>query len=156
MWKVAGRRWETGLGSGRDGSLPRARGVAGGRREVRAECGRMLAAGRDPLEARATAKTAERVIPTFGECADEFVAAKQSEWRNDKHRAQWAMMLKEYAAPLRKLPIDVIDTAAVLSVLKPIWQAKPERPRKPRSPTSSATRQYVRTSAGMHWKSAER
>jgi hypothetical protein len=34
---------------------------------------------RDPLEARAAAKTAERVIRTFGECADEFVAAKQSE-----------------------------------------------------------------------------
>ena len=119
MWKVAGRRREMGLGSARDVSLARAR-------EVAAECRAIVAAGRDPLEARAAAKTAERVIPTFGECADEFVAAKQSEWRNEKHRAQWAMTLKEYAAPLRKLPVDVIDTAAVLSVLKPIWQAKPE------------------------------
>jgi integrase len=119
MWKVAGRRREMGLGSARDVSLARAR-------EVAAECRAIVAAGRDPLEARAAAKTAERVIPTFGECADEFVAAKQSEWRNEKHRAQWAMTLKEYAAPLRKLPVDLIDTAAVLSVLKPIWQAKPE------------------------------
>jgi integrase len=36
------------------------------------------------------------------------------------------MTLTKYAAPLRKLPVDAIDTAAVLSVLKPIWQAKPE------------------------------
>jgi integrase len=74
----------------------------------------------------AVAKAAERAIPTFGECADEFIAAKQSEWRNEKHREQWAMTLTNYAAPLRKLPVDVIDTAAILSVLKPIWQAKPE------------------------------
>jgi integrase len=31
-----------------------------------------------------------------------------------------------YPQPLRNLPVDVIDTAAVLSVLKPVWQAKPE------------------------------
>jgi integrase len=75
---------------------------------------------------RAESKTAACPVPTFGECADEFLAAKQSEWRNDKHRAQWTMTLSAYAAPLRNLPVDAIDTAAVLSVLKPIWQAKPE------------------------------
>src|ERR1700722_6819016 len=85
MWKVAGRRREMGLGSARDVSLPRARAVggrsggggAGGEmglgsardvslaraREVAAECRAIVAAGRDPLEARAAAKTAERVIP---------------------------------------------------------------------------------------------
>jgi integrase len=119
MWKVAGRRREMGLGSARDVPLARAR-------ELAAECRAIVAAGRDPLQARAVAKAAESAIPTFGECADEFIAVKQSEWRNDKHRAQWAMTLSAYAAPLRNLPVDVIDTAAVLSVLKPIWQAKPE------------------------------
>jgi integrase len=119
MWKVAGRRREMGLGSARDVPLARAR-------ELAAECRATVAAGRDPLRVRAEARTAERAIPTFGECADEFIATKQSEWRNDKHRAQWAMTLTKYAAPLRKLPVDAIDTAAVLSVLKPIWQAKPE------------------------------
>jgi integrase len=119
MWKLAGRRREMGLGSARDVSLVRAR-------ELAAECRAIVAAGRDPLQARVASRTAERAIPTFGACADEFIAAKQAEWRNDKHRAQWKMTLKEYAAPLRKLSVDEIDTAAVLSVLKPIWQSKPE------------------------------
>jgi hypothetical protein len=119
MWKVAGRRREMGLGSARDVPLARAR-------ELAVECRAIVAAGRDPLKVRAEAGEAERQVPTFGECADEFIVAKQSEWRNEKHRAQWAMTLTTYAAPLRKLPVDAIDTAAVLSVLKPIWQAKPE------------------------------
>jgi hypothetical protein len=40
--------------------------------------------------------------------------------------AQWAMTLTKCAAPLRKAPVDRIDTEAVLSVLRPIWQANPE------------------------------
>jgi integrase len=119
MWKVGGRRREMGLGSARDVPLARAR-------ELAAECRAIVAAGRDPLQARAASRTAERPVPTFGECADAFIAAKQSEWRNEKHRAQWAMTLTKYAAPLRNLPVDAIDTAAVLSALKPIWQAKSE------------------------------
>ena len=119
MWKVGGRRREMGLGSARDVPLARAR-------ELAAECRAIIVSGRDPLQVRAEAGAAKRPVPTFGECADEFVATKQSEWRNEKHRAQWAMTLTKYAAPLRKLPVDAIDTATVLSVLKPIWQAKPE------------------------------
>jgi integrase len=119
IWKVAGRRREMGLGSARDVPLARAR-------ELAAECRSIVADGRDPLQVREASKAAEQSIPTFGECADEFIAAKQSEWRNDKHRAQWLMTLTTYAAPLRKLPVDEIDTADILAVLKPIWQAKPE------------------------------
>ena len=119
MWKVAGRRREMGLGSARDVPLARAR-------ELAAESRATVSAGRDPLQVRAQSRAADGQVPTFGECADEFIAAKQSEWRNEKHRAQWAMTLTKYAAPLRKLPVDAIDIAAVLSVLKPIWQAKPE------------------------------
>ena len=119
MWKVAGRRREMGLGSGRDVPLARAR-------ELASECRATIAARRDPLQIRAELRATERKVPTFGECADEFILAKQSEWRNEKHRAQWSMTLTKYGAPLRKLRVDAIDTAAVLSALKPIWQAKPE------------------------------
>src|SRR5271163_3592555 len=59
MWKVAGRRREMGLGSARDVLLARAR-------ELAAECRAIVAAGRDPLQARAVAKVAELAIPTFG------------------------------------------------------------------------------------------
>ena len=36
------------------------------------------------------------------------------------------MTLRDYCAPLRAKPVDEIDTEAVLGVLKPIWQEKPE------------------------------
>jgi integrase len=47
-------------------------------------------------------------------------------WRNAKHAAQWEMTLRDYAAPLRRLPVDKITTDDVLSVLKPVWNEKPE------------------------------
>src|SRR5580693_2743305 len=47
-------------------------------------------------------------------------------WRNRKHAAQWKVTLRDYAAPLRRLPVDHITTDDVLSVLKPLWNDKPE------------------------------
>lgn len=47
-------------------------------------------------------------------------------WRNAKHAAQWEMTLRDYAAPLRSMPVDKITTDDVLATLKPIWNAKPE------------------------------
>jgi hypothetical protein len=55
-----------------------------------------------------------------------FLPRKSHERRNAKHRAQWRMTLETYAAPVWNMPIDEIDTSAVLSVVQPIWQAKPE------------------------------
>jgi hypothetical protein len=42
------------------------------------------------------------------------------------HRDQWRQSLGAYAAPLRELPVDEIDMAAVLAVLKPLWARAPE------------------------------
>jgi hypothetical protein len=36
------------------------------------------------------------------------------------------MTLRDYAAPLRRLAVDKITTHDVLSVLKPLWNDKPE------------------------------
>ena len=47
-------------------------------------------------------------------------------WRNQKHKKQWEMTLREYAAPLRPLPVNKITTDDMLSVLKPIWNSKCE------------------------------
>jgi hypothetical protein len=58
--------------------------------------------------------------------ADDFLAAHKSAWRNDKHKAQWAMTLTRYCAPIRARPVDAIDTEAVLTVLKPLWARAPE------------------------------
>jgi integrase len=120
-----GRRWvflyrwhvkptEIGFGSARDVTLARARELAG---QARAR----LAEGVNPKDARRPSEGA-----SFGECADRLIEAMRPSWRNGKHAAQWEMTLRVYAAPLRRLPVDKIVTDDVLSVLKPLWNDKPE------------------------------
>jgi integrase len=87
-------------------------------REQRDRWRKELALGRDPVELRRTEKSAGI---TFGEIADEVMALKERELRNPKSAAQWAMTLKEYAAPLRNKPVARITTQDVLAVLKPLW-----------------------------------
>lgn len=115
LFRWQGRLREMGFGSARDVTLARAR-------ELAAEARAVLAEGQNPLERRA----ATTAVPTFGAVADEVVASLSSGWRNPKHRAQWKMTLEVYAAPIRELSVDQVDTAAVLEILKPVWSTKPE------------------------------
>jgi integrase len=121
LWTRNGKRREMGLGAAsKDGvSLTDARTAATTARDV-------LSKGGDPIEARDAAKREPVPVPTFGAAADALVKSLSPQWRNDKHIAQWGMTLTKYAKPLRSQPVDKIDTAAVLEVLRPIWQAKPE------------------------------
>jgi integrase len=114
LYRWHGKPTEIGLGSARDVTLARARELAS---QARAK----LAEGINPKEARRSSEGA-----TFGECADRLIEAMRPSWRNGKHAAQWKMTLQEYAAPLRRLPVDKITTDDVLSVLKPFWNDKPE------------------------------
>ncbi len=68
-------------------------------------------------------------FPTFGECADEFVASMAAKWRNAEHARQWAMTLTRYTETIRSMPVNMIETAEVMRVLKPIWQKIPKPPR---------------------------
>src|ERR1700730_3065120 len=113
-----GRVTEMGLGNAAV-SLAKAR-------EKGAEARRLVASGVNPIEARREAEKLAAGKPTFGQCADALLVAKSSQWRNEKHRAQWVMTLETYAAPLRSRPVDEIDTEAVLGVLQPLWRATPE------------------------------
>jgi hypothetical protein len=115
----AGKVTEMGLGSANGVTLAQARDKASDARKI-------VAAGRNPIAARRLALRIQSGKPTFGAIADALIAAKESEWRNDKHRAQWRMTLTEYAWPLRSQPVDEVDTEAVLAVLKPIWLEKSE------------------------------
>lgn len=121
MWTRNGKRREMGLGPANKGgvSLAAAREAAATARDV-------LSKGGDPIEARDAAKREPVPVPTFGEFADELVKTLGAQWRNPKHRAQWSMTLKTYAKSLRGLPVNRIDTEAVLDVLRPLWEAKPE------------------------------
>jgi integrase len=115
IYRQGSRQREMGLGGINRVPLARAREMAALARQA-------LAAGKDPIALKAgqTSKL------TFGAVADEHIAAMESAWRNEKHRAQWRMTLTVYAKSLRALPIDSIDTEAILSILKPLWLSKPE------------------------------
>ena len=113
LWQ--GKAREMGLGSYPEVKLAEAR--------EKAMAGRRLArSGIDPIAERKQDKR----VPTFGKLADEVVAEQSKGFRNEKHKAQWAVTLREYAVPLRPMPVDAITTEDVLGVLKPIWTTKTE------------------------------
>ncbi len=85
-----------------------------------------LAKGRDPIEAREAERRAQDGKKTFGDCATALIASKESAWRNAKHRWQWRHTLETYCAPFWGRTVEEINTEAVLSVLRPLWQTKPE------------------------------
>ncbi|MCW2315707.1 integrase [Rhodoblastus acidophilus] len=118
-FSFGGKVTEMGLGSAEVVGLAQAR-------ERATEARQMVAAGKNPIVEKRQAKEKHAARSTFGDVADDLLAAKASEWRNEKHKAQWKMTLEVYAAPLRPKPVDEIDTEAVLSVLRPIWLEKPE------------------------------
>jgi hypothetical protein len=96
MYMRYGKQREAGLGSaGKSGvSLKAAR-------EKAAEGRAMLKSGLDPLAE--WNKPAAEEGPTFGAAADEYLAAHEGVFRNDKHKAQWRMTLTRYCEPIRKI-----------------------------------------------------
>jgi integrase len=114
-----GKQPEAGLGSAAKGgvSLKAAR-------EKAAKGRAFLAAGQNPIEQ--WRKPTDERAATFGTVADEFMAAHEGSFRNDKHKAQWRMTLTRYCESIRPTAVDQIDTEAVLSVLKPLWIRAPE------------------------------
>src|SRR5215217_3290025 len=105
-WKVVGEKGpgklrEMGLGGLSSVSLAEAR-------EKAAEARRLLASGRNPIQARRAAEAAQETATTFGAFADALVEDLKHGFRNAKHHAQWSMTLRTYAAPLREMPLDAI------------------------------------------------
>ena len=121
-YRSGGKERETSLGPYPEVGIEQAR-------IQHAELRAMVLKGIDPVSDRRTAKAAvatKATIPTFGQCADQYLAAHESGWKNPKHRQQWAMTLRKYCAPIRDLPVDKIDAKAVLKVLEPKWRNAPE------------------------------
>lgn len=132
---LSGKRREKGLGQLAACPLSKARAEA-------RKLWQQVKAGLDPIEeARldsAAKKAGKHQSITFDDVAKACIAAKRQEWRNAKHASQWTNTLNTYASPLLgKLPIQQVDTAAVLSVLEPIWSTKTE--------TATRVRQRIET-----------
>src|SRR5215471_1529981 len=119
-----GKSHEMGLGSLKAVSLAAARLKA-------AECRGLLADGIDPIAAR-DAERLQRAAQdaramTFDQCADAFIKAHSSGWKNQKHIAQWQATIRTYVSPIfGSLPVQAVDVALVLKVLERIWITKPE------------------------------
>lgn len=117
---VGARRREIGLGGFDDVSLATAREKA---RDTRAKIGQ----GIDPVAERRRRRMAHTRVLTFDEAASRMLDAKESEWRNAKHRRQWATTLKSYASPrIGRRPVDEIFVRDIEGVLSPIWKDKTE------------------------------
>ena len=116
-------RW-MGLGPAHTISLSEAR-------EAALQCRKLRLAGEDPIArrdaARAAAAAASAKQISFAQCAHAYISAKRSEWRNQKHAAEWPASLRKHVFPtLGTLSVTMIDTALVLRALRPVWESAPE------------------------------
>jgi integrase len=121
---LQGRARRMGLGPLHTVSLAEARLRA---REAR----QVLLEGKDPLNMKRDYITASRLesarVLTFDQCAEDYIKAHSSAWKNAKHIDQWRATITTYASPvIGKLPVGEIDTTLVLKVLRPIWHEIPE------------------------------
>lgn len=113
---IHGKRRELGLGSFPLVTLAEARNKA-------FENKRSVYNGGDPL----ADKLAKKGSITFFDAVDKYLAAKEKEFRNDKHKKQWRSTLESYAVPiLGKMDVKSIRLPDVLRVLEPIWEEKTE------------------------------
>jgi integrase len=132
-YMVDGRARKMGLGPLHTVSLANARQRA-------ADLRLKVLDGIDPIDDRKTTRAQRRLeaakAMTFKDCADAYIKANRSGWKNDKHAAQWDATFKETkrgkqvfpaaTAPINDLPVAAIDTGLVRKVLEPIWYTTPE------------------------------
>lgn len=121
---VGGRRRRMGLGPFPSVTLAAAKEKARAAHQV-------IDRGEDPIQARRhqvmTAEAANAKALTFKKAAELFIAAREAEWKNSKHRQQWENTLATYAEPvLGSIDVSMIETTHVMRVLEPIWREKTE------------------------------
>lgn len=97
-----------------------------------AEARLMVERGIDPQARRRAAiemltpPTAPAAPASFAFAATEYLAAHEAGWKHPKHRQQWQNTLASTYPLIGDVAVGAIDTADVLRVLNPIWQATPE------------------------------
>jgi integrase len=116
---IGGKRREMGLGNYPSVTLALAREQA---REARAA----IRQGIDPIARQRAAQDALRAAAaaalTFKECAERYIKAHESGWKNAKHAQQYANTLKQHAYPaMGHLLVRDVGLSHVLAALEPIW-----------------------------------
>ena len=130
-----GKSYEMGLGSMQTVGLSDARSKAH-------DCRVQRLKGINPIEDRSAQRSLEKQSVTFSYCAKQYIETHKADWKNAKHTSQWTNTLKTYVEPIiGALPVNKIDTAAVMRVLSPIWQTK----------TETATRVRQRIEVVLGW-----
>ncbi|MDH6150519.1 MULTISPECIES: tyrosine-type recombinase/integrase [Paraburkholderia] len=136
---VAGKRREIGLGAYPGVGLADAQKKA---QQTRDE----IVNGIDPVlqrkEAASRLRASQALETTFEDAAKRFVKAKEPEWRNTKHGAQWTYTLEEFAYPvIGKMMVRHVTREHVTEILEPIWATK----------TETASRLRGRLEAVLDW-----
>jgi integrase len=123
-FSLGGKRREMGLGPYPGVSLAAARQLAAGAHSL-------VRAGKDPIAARDAERARKRLEDaraiTFDQAAEQFIAANEPGWRNDKHRGQWRTSLAAFASPIiGKMSVADVGVTEVMRVLEPLWREKTE------------------------------
>lgn len=113
-YRVGNGRRDMGLGPLHTVTLADARVKA-------AECRRQRLDNSDPLQVRDAALLAAKLedakAMTFQNCAEAYISAHASGWRNAKHADQWRNTLESYAYPVFvDFPVQAVDTALIMKV----------------------------------------
>lgn len=121
---VGGKRRDMGLGGYPDVLLA-------GAKEAAREARKQIKSGIDPIEdakaKRSALAAAVASAMTFSEAASAYIAAKEHEWKNAKHGAQWRSTLETYAYPvIGNIFVRDIEHEHIVKVLGPIWTSKTE------------------------------
>ncbi|MDR7148045.1 phage integrase central domain-containing protein [Rhizobium sp. BE258] len=118
VYRWNSKRAETGLGGYGGGTSPVSLALARQKAEAIRE---QLSRGEDPKGDRVKPE-----IVTFAEVMEDVIKVKEKSSRNPKHRAQWAMTLREYAKDLHPKAVGEITIDDVVRTLNVIWTEIPE------------------------------
>jgi len=83
----------------------------------------------DPIADRLVQRQQQqfKVVTTFKEIAERYIAQNSPAWRNSKHATQWSSTLKTYVYPVfGDKDVALVNIDDVLKVLEPIWTTKTE------------------------------
>ncbi|MGP8433727.1 tyrosine-type recombinase/integrase [Paraburkholderia fungorum] len=100
-------------------------------RALALSCRRQLLDDIDPIDFREAKRKTETTAAadeiSFQHCAEKYIEAHRTGWKNVKHAEQWTNTLTTYAYPVfDSRSVAAIDTTLVMKVLEPIWTTKTE------------------------------